>query len=120
MCDDCVHNVCFQLALYHAGASLFSTCSMPNVGTDVAGGYSCSILDAMRQARIASQVIIFQKSSHSATADQDSKDPDAQPESSFTVAELMYLATVGGAKAMGLEVCSRICTLSAIPLLLYF
>ncbi|KAG0366763.1 hypothetical protein BGX24_003547 [Mortierella sp. AD032] len=53
------------------------------LGTDVAGGYSPSILEAIRASRTASVALDM--------------------ESSLVVAELFYLATVGGARVMGLE-----------------
>jgi len=86
------------------------------LGTDVAGGYSCSILDAMRQARIASQVILFQerdeRQRRSQAGDSGSSGGAAKPspapeEKSFTIAELLYLATAGGAEALGLQVGCR-------------
>ncbi|KAG0074097.1 hypothetical protein BGZ90_011031, partial [Linnemannia elongata] len=53
------------------------------LGTDVAGGYTPSILEALRASRTASVALDM--------------------ESSLVVAELFYLATVGGARVMGLE-----------------
>ena len=82
--------------------------------------YSCSILDAMRQARIASQVVLFQQrvSGHAGTGDATAPvdaAAAASPHASsppavvsnhqaFSVPELLYLATVGGAQAIGLDV----------------
>lgn len=57
------------------------------LGTDVSGGYSLSILDAMRQAVIASKVIAFQN-------------PD---EKELSIKEAFYLATLGGAEALALN-----------------
>lgn len=57
------------------------------LGSDVSGGYGFSILDAMRQAVIASKVL------HMAN-------PEHQP---LTVAEVFYLATLGGAEALCLD-----------------
>ncbi|KAG0233095.1 guanine deaminase [Mortierella sp. GBAus27b] len=53
------------------------------LGTDVAGGYSSSILDAFRCSRLCSIA--------------------RNPEQSLTIPELFYLATMGGARVMGLE-----------------
>ncbi|GJJ77069.1 guanine deaminase [Entomortierella parvispora] len=52
------------------------------LGTDVAGGYSPSILDAIRTSRICSIA--------------------RNPTQSLLIPELFYLATLGGAKVMGL------------------
>jgi guanine deaminase len=53
------------------------------LGTDVAGGYSSSILDAFRCSRLCSIA--------------------RNPEQSLTIPELFYLATMGGARVMRLE-----------------
>lgn len=58
------------------------------LGTDVAGGYSVSLLDTMRQAIIASKVIFFQKGAESPP---------------LKMHEVVYLATLGGAVALGME-----------------
>jgi guanine deaminase len=57
------------------------------LGTDVSGGYSLSILDAMRQAIIASKCIAFQ-------------DPSQKE---LSVKEAFYVATLGGAEALNLN-----------------
>lgn len=57
------------------------------LGTDVSGGYSPSILDAMRQAIIASKALAFQDPSYSA----------------ITVQEAFHLATLGGAEALAIS-----------------
>ncbi|KAJ3261150.1 hypothetical protein HK103_006459 [Boothiomyces macroporosus] len=62
------------------------------LGTDVAGGYSPSIMDAMRQALISSKVIHID--SH---AGEDEKYP------ALNFANVFYLATLGGAKVMDLD-----------------
>ncbi|KAI8905956.1 hypothetical protein EDD86DRAFT_193601 [Gorgonomyces haynaldii] len=62
------------------------------LGTDVAGGYSPSILDAMRQSIIASKVV------HIQAREQGHETP--QP---LSFSEAFYLATLGGAKCMGLD-----------------
>jgi cytosine/adenosine deaminase-related metal-dependent hydrolase len=65
------------------------------LGTDVAGGYSASMLDAMRQARIASSVSAFMRPGGTG---------DAKVGDALSVAEMLFLATRGGALAMGLQV----------------
>lgn len=57
------------------------------LGSDVSGGYGFSILDAMRQAIIASKVLHMSR-------------PEHQP---LTVSEVFYLATLGGAEALCLD-----------------
>lgn len=61
------------------------------LGTDVAGGYSASILDAARQAIIASRCISFTE-----------KDEQDQPYEALTIDEVFFLATQGGADVLGL------------------
>ncbi|MGE4170554.1 MAG: guanine deaminase [Candidatus Margulisiibacteriota bacterium] len=53
------------------------------LGTDVAGGYSPSMLDALRNALATSQL--------------------TSPENPLTLSEAFYLATLGGAKALGMD-----------------
>lgn len=57
------------------------------LGTDVSGGYSPSILDAIRQALIASKALFFQDGS----------------KQQLSVQELFHLATVGGAEALAID-----------------
>lgn len=57
------------------------------LGTDMSGGYSPSILEMARQAMLVSR--------HVAMTDGD--------EAKLSVEEALYLATLGGAKAVGLE-----------------
>lgn len=59
------------------------------LGSDVSGGYGLSMMDAMRQAIIASKALYFQ-------------DPSYAP---LKVTEAFYLATLGGASALGLDNC---------------
>ncbi|KAJ7741578.1 Metallo-dependent hydrolase [Mycena maculata] len=66
------------------------------LGTDVSGGYSPSILNAIQNASIASKVIAMQTRGN----------PDASAEFSnkqLSVASLLYLATSGGAEVCDLE-----------------
>eukprot|EP00128_Syssomonas_multiformis_P000886 Colp12_sorted_trinity150504_noHs@21336 len=57
------------------------------LGTDVSGGYSPSMLDAMRQALIASRTHFFNDNDHHA----------------ISLSEAFYLATVGGSQVLGLD-----------------
>ena len=61
------------------------------LGTDVAGGYSTSVLDAARQAIIASRCISFNE-----------KDEQDRPYEALTIDEVFFLATQGGADVLGL------------------
>ncbi|TMW57707.1 hypothetical protein Poli38472_014310 [Pythium oligandrum] len=65
------------------------------LGTDVSGGYSPSMLDAIRQAVIASKLVSIGNSS---AQEEGETTPDA-----LTYAEAFHLATVGGAEALGLS-----------------
>jgi guanine deaminase len=58
------------------------------LGTDVSGGYSSSILEAARQAATVSRLVGFYEKTE-------------KPK--LTVPEILYLATKGGAKVVGLE-----------------
>ncbi|DAZ97701.1 TPA: hypothetical protein N0F65_009600 [Lagenidium giganteum] len=63
------------------------------LGTDVSGGYSPSMLDAIRQAVIASKLVsIGNGSAYEGDAEHDV----------LSYAEAFYLATVGSAQAIGL------------------
>ncbi|KAG6622045.1 Guanine deaminase [Phytophthora cinnamomi] len=66
------------------------------LGTDVSGGYSPSMLDAIRQAVIASKLVSIGNGS---SGDEDSEEPQ---EDSLSYAEAFHLATVGSAEALGL------------------
>lgn len=73
------------------------------LGTDVAGGCSPSMLDAIQQTVVASKVAMF-----GARGDFDPavEAPDAAAAAAnapLTLVEALYLATVGGAKVLGLE-----------------
>lgn len=58
------------------------------LGTDAAGGWSTSILDAMRHAVVTSRIVA---------------EKDAAPRKALSWREVLYLATKGGADALGLE-----------------
>ncbi|KAI8582744.1 hypothetical protein K450DRAFT_226702 [Umbelopsis ramanniana AG] len=66
-----------------------------SLGTDVAGGFATSILDAMRSAFTASNTIGILKSQYGNRSPKPYKALDAK--------ELIYLATLGGAKVVGME-----------------
>uniref|UniRef100_H3GGA5 Guanine deaminase n=1 Tax=Phytophthora ramorum TaxID=164328 RepID=H3GGA5_PHYRM len=66
------------------------------LGTDVSGGYSPSMLDAIRQAVIASKLVSIGNGSSS---DEDS---EGKQEDSLSYAEAFHLATMGSAEALGL------------------
>ncbi|XP_037653541.1 guanine deaminase [Choloepus didactylus] len=57
------------------------------LGTDVAGGYSSSMLDAIRTAVMASNILLINKVN----------------EKSLTLKEVFRLATLGGSQALGLD-----------------
>ncbi|XP_008140300.1 guanine deaminase [Eptesicus fuscus] len=57
------------------------------LGTDVAGGYSCSMLDAIRRAVMVSNTLVITK----------------ENEDSLTLKEVFRLATLGGSQALGLD-----------------
>ncbi|NXC73613.1 GUAD deaminase, partial [Anhinga anhinga] len=57
------------------------------LGTDVAGGYSASMLDAIRKAMTASNVLQIKK----------------ENEKGLTIKEAFQLATLGGSQALGLD-----------------
>ncbi|KXS10431.1 guanine deaminase [Gonapodya prolifera JEL478] len=61
-----------------------------SLGTDVAGGYAPSMLDAIRQSITCSKVVSI--NSHK-----------SHPVAPLSVPEAFYLATMGGAQVMGLE-----------------
>ncbi|KAJ1735013.1 hypothetical protein LPJ61_000766 [Coemansia biformis] len=63
------------------------------LGTDVSGGYAPSLLDAMRMAAAASRTLV--------AARRDSAQPAAG--SPLDAAELLFLATQGGARVMGMQ-----------------
>ncbi|GMF23549.1 unnamed protein product [Phytophthora fragariaefolia] len=66
------------------------------LGTDVSGGYSPSMLDAIRQAVIASKLVSIGNGS---SGDEERDEP---LEDSLSYAEAFHLATVGSAEALGL------------------
>lgn len=80
------------------------------LGTDVSGGSSPSMLDAIRQAILASKLSVNNQESSSTLKKQTQDDHPAKklkrPEVSHDAlgyAEAFYLATVGSARCLGLE-----------------
>ncbi|KAF7725531.1 hypothetical protein EC973_009561 [Apophysomyces ossiformis] len=66
------------------------------LGTDVAGGFSPSILDAIRSTFIASKTVKIMQQENMHRVGEKEYVP-------LNPAELLYLATLGGAKVLGLE-----------------
>ncbi|KAJ7685340.1 hypothetical protein DFH06DRAFT_1028923, partial [Mycena polygramma] len=66
------------------------------LGTDVSGGYSPSILNAIQNASIASKVIAMQRREGGTV-------PLSFGNKQLSVASLLYLATLGGAEVCNLE-----------------
>jgi guanine deaminase len=63
------------------------------LGTDVAGGYSPSMLDAIRNARIASVAVTQVSGKQNSKVVQDFR---------LSFSQLFYLATLGGARVVGM------------------
>ena len=84
------------LTLFHAQVGL---------GTDIAGGYSPSLFNAMRSAVVASKALRMQTIAAHQTAIGDSAavPPDADA-GVLGWREALWLATQGGAEALGLHV----------------
>ena len=70
------------------------------LGTDVAGGYSPSILDAIRQTLIASQAKSFQHKAVDDTVEGSSMTTGYKP---LNYREAFHIATMGGAKVLGMD-----------------
>jgi len=65
------------------------------LGTDVSGGYSCSMLDAMRQAITASKMVAIGKG--------DAMGGGSTAVEPLSFSDVFHLATVGGAQCLGIE-----------------
>lgn len=76
------------------------------LGTDVAGGYSPSMLDAIRQTLIASQAKSFEHKLvdkiNKENPHSDATMPKADGYGPISYREAFYMATVGGAKVLGM------------------
>ncbi len=67
------------------------------LGTDVSGGYSPSMLSAVRNAVVTSKALRMQSISKGLSLEEADKDL-------LTWKEALYLATQGGARALGIQV----------------
>jgi guanine deaminase len=74
--------ICHVRKLIDAGVTV-------GLGTDAAGGYSASVLEAGRQAFLVSRLLSFQEGQNASL--------------SVPVTEVLYLGTMGGAKLTGME-----------------
>ncbi|KAJ2157858.1 hypothetical protein GGF46_004194 [Coemansia sp. RSA 552] len=66
------------------------------LGTDVSGGYAPSILDAMRMAAAANRALLASRRDRGGP-------PGSKAEKPLDAAELLFLATQGGARVMGMQ-----------------
>ena len=78
------------------------------LGTDVSGGYSCSMLDAMRQAITASKMVAIGKGDAKTGSAAGGVGPTGGSEGTaaveaLTFSDVFHLATVGGAECLGIE-----------------
>lgn len=74
------------------------------LGTDVAGGYAVSMLDAMRGAIIASHVACnFSEGAGKLAAPTSDDESLPAPTSPLTLSEVFYLATVGSSRVLGID-----------------
>ncbi|KAF8462050.1 hypothetical protein BDZ91DRAFT_772743 [Kalaharituber pfeilii] len=75
------------------------------LGTDVSGGYSASVLEAGRQALLVSRLLAQsagkEEQEERLKFEKDAKHPAERLK--LSVDETLYLATLGGAKVVGLE-----------------
>ncbi|GAP85986.1 putative guanine deaminase [Rosellinia necatrix] len=73
------------------------------LGTDMSGGYSPSILEAARQAKLVSNSLLFPSSGGPPEGKKGEGKVEGERESaSLSVDEVLYLATRGGAEVLGL------------------
>ncbi|EEH43920.2 guanine deaminase [Paracoccidioides brasiliensis Pb18] len=71
------------------------------LGTDVSGGWSPSVLEAVRQACLVSRLLQFRK--QDAHADAKAEPKSVSGREKISVEEGLYLATRGGAGAVGMQ-----------------
>lgn len=70
------------------------------LGTDVSGGFSFSILNAIQNASIAAKVVTMNAEKYLHTGTHDTGNLANRP---LSIATLLYLATLGGAKVCDLD-----------------
>lgn len=110
-----VSNFAIESGVCDVRKLLDSGCKV-GLGTDVAGGWSMSLIEAMRSAIVASKVVAVQKRSDpvaEANGNTDSRDAlvaeascangSPQPYRPLTLPEAFYLATLGGASILGIH-----------------
>ncbi|CAG8502958.1 5047_t:CDS:2 [Paraglomus occultum] len=68
------------------------------LGSDIAGGYSVSILENMRHAVISSKILASQRKRTIGTANKESDETDE-----ISYKDAFYLATVGGAQVLNID-----------------
>lgn len=74
------------------------------IGTDVAGGYSCSMLHSARMTVVASQALQQQQKQHNAHQANDTETKGSDPcNSILDYRQAFYLATLGGAEALNMH-----------------
>lgn len=83
--------ICAVRKLINAGVEV-------GLGTDVSGGYNCSILEAVRQGCLVSRLLRHSR----ASANETGEDGDGEGEEVLSVEEGLYLATRGGASVVDL------------------
>lgn len=94
-----------MLALWVCVAYLRSARAQVGLGTDIAGGYSPSMLSSMRNAVIASKALRMQAlREHQESGMRGKLDAAAADKDLISWKEALWLATQGGAEALGLQV----------------
>lgn len=94
-------NFCLQSGALNVRRLLEEGIDKIGLGTDVGGGYSPSIFDAIRQAITASKVVHFQSRDGPQLEEKDA--PENKVYDFLSLPEAFYLATLGGAKVLNLE-----------------
>ncbi|RKP26721.1 hypothetical protein SYNPS1DRAFT_13797 [Syncephalis pseudoplumigaleata] len=74
-----------------------------SLGTDMAGGHAISMLEAMRGALTASRTICIMEAQKQQQQQLNDKVHDDDARSQLSITEVVYMATMGGAAAMGLH-----------------
>jgi guanine deaminase len=81
------------------------------LGTDIAGGYSCSVLHSARMTVVASQALQQQYQQHKSESNKSDNEGEEQQQSTvLDYRHAFYLATMGGAEALNMQ--NRIGTLA--------